>query len=33
MKRKNIELVLGFFDAIRRRDREAAAGNHRRFEP
>jgi hypothetical protein len=26
MKRKNIEIVLGFLDAIRRRDREAAAG-------
>lgn len=26
MKRHNIELVLGFLDAIRRRDRDAAAG-------
>jgi ketosteroid isomerase-like protein len=26
MKRRNIEVVLGFLDAIRRRDREAAAG-------
>jgi ketosteroid isomerase-like protein len=26
MKRQNIEVVLGFLDAIRRRDREAAAG-------
>jgi hypothetical protein len=26
MKRQNIELVLGFLDAIRRRDRETAAG-------
>jgi ketosteroid isomerase-like protein len=26
MKRKNIEVVIGFLDAIRRRDREAAAG-------
>lgn len=25
MKRRNIEIVLGFLDAIRRRDREAAA--------
>lgn len=25
MKRKNIEVVLGFLDAVRRRDREAAA--------
>jgi ketosteroid isomerase-like protein len=26
MRRQNIEVVLGFLDAIRRRDREAAAG-------
>src|SRR5215831_9610524 len=26
MKRQNIEVVLGFLDAIRRRDREAAGG-------
>ena len=26
MKRQNIEVVLGFLDAIRRRDREGAAG-------
>src|SRR5262249_52747258 len=26
MKRQNIEVVLGFLDAIRRRDRESAAG-------
>jgi hypothetical protein len=30
MKRQNIEVVLGFLDAIRRRDREAAGGFLRR---
>jgi hypothetical protein len=30
MKRRNIEIVLGFLDAIRRRDREAAADSTRR---
>jgi len=32
MKRQNIEVVLGFLDAIRRRDREAAGDFLHRVE-